>query len=162
MPTLAWLLAFTLAGGGSPMKEGFAYSRDTLAGIPGQGSPTPRSLDTTYFIYVLQKKGSAPPRDASVWLKGKHHAAVLKKVGTPVLVEHDPVVPTGKKDTLVPATRADVYQVIPGEPQDRSPADDAERQTVDSNDVVVCLSSDGSSRRVPIKDVQVLRPAPGR
>lgn len=160
MPALALLLALALASG--PMKDGFAYSRETLAGIPGQGSAAPRSLETTWFIYVLQRKGQEAPRNASVWLKGKHHAATLQKVATPVLVEHDPVLPAGKKDTLVPATSSEVYQVVPGEPQDRSPADDAERQAVQSHDVVICLSSDRSSWRVPIESVQVLRPAPGR
>ncbi|HET9314796.1 MAG TPA: hypothetical protein VFQ51_04365 [Vicinamibacteria bacterium] len=160
MAILAWplTLALALAGGASHMTDGFAYSRDTLAGIPGQGS---RTLETTYFIYVLQRKGAPAPRDASVWLKGEHHAATVRKVDSPVLVEHDPVLPAGKKDTLVPVTPSDVYQIVPGDPLDRSPADE-ERQAVASHDVVVCLSFDGSVRRVTIKTLQPLRPAPGR
>ena len=159
MPIPAIALAFALAASGTPMKDGFAYSRETLSGIPGDATSAARSLETTYLIYVVVPKGKAP-RDATVWLKGKHHAATLKRVSTPVEVEQDPALPSGKKDTLVPATASAVYQVIPGEEQ--APGDDAGRQATNGNDVVVCLRSDGSERRVVIKDIKPLRPAPGR
>jgi hypothetical protein len=149
-------LAIALAGG-SPMKDGFAYSRETLGGIPGSGS-----LETRYFVYVVLPKGTAAPTGASVWLKGRLHAATVEKVRTPVQVPHDPVVATARKDTLVPATTAAVYQVVPGDAIEAAPSDDAERQAAKDNDVLVCLSTGASVRRVAIKSLQVLPPAQGQ
>lgn len=149
-------LAIALAGG-SPMKDGFAYSRETLGGIPGSGR-----LETRYFVYVVLPKEGAPPTGARVWLKGRLHAATVAKVRTPVQVPHDPVAASARKDTLVPATSSAVYQVIPGDPIDAGPKDDAERQAAQDNDVLVCLSAGGSVRQVAIKSLQVLPPAPGQ
>lgn len=151
-------LALALAGG-SPLKDGFAYSRETLGGIPGSSG---RSLETRYFVYVVLPKGSAAPTAATVWLKGRRHAATLEKVRTPVEVPHDPVVTTGIKDTLVPATASAVYQVVPGDPIEATAEDDAERQAARDNDVLVCLSTGHSVRQVAIKSLRALPPAQGQ
>ena len=161
---LRMALALGATSAESLMTEGFAYSRETVPGIPegpGVSASSGRSLETAWFIYVVVRDASVPT-EASVWLKGKHYSATLRKVASPVLVEHDPVVPTGKKDTLVPATSAPVYQVLPAEERSWSPANDAEKQLTQHNEVVVFLRAERASHRVPIKAVKPLRPAPGR
>lgn len=161
---LALLAELVLLGAGSDpaMKEAFAYSRDTLSGVPDMAGHTPgRVMETAYFIYVVLPKGSAPTA-ANVWIKGKDYTATLQKVVAPVLVEHDPVVPTGEKDTLVPATSSDVYQVLPSGEKSGNLRDEADRQLLQDNEVVVFIQSAGSIWRFSVKTVKPLEPASGQ
>jgi hypothetical protein len=130
----------------SPVTHTYAFSRDTIPGIPGGGATGPQQnpFPTAYFIYVTVKKGT-PLSAGGVWLRGKWRAAALKKVQSPVLIEHDTAVPTGKKDTLVGKTGDDVYQVELGDSGAREPEAGVERKLIESNDVVVVLKSAQSS-----------------
>jgi hypothetical protein len=140
----------------SPVKDVVAYKRQTTSGIPGAQA----SLPTSYFIYVVLAKGR-PATEVGVWLDGKYRAATLKKVGTPVSVDHDTAVPTGKRDVLVPRTSDDVYQVEPGEEKGWSPKDNAERALTETNEVVVFLATGQHTWHCPVRKVKTLHPASG-
>ena len=100
----------------SPVKKTLAYSRGTISGVPG-GASSQNPFPTSYFIYVIIKKGAAISVTGAC-LHGKWHHARLVKVDSPVSVDHDVSVPTGKKDVLVKKTIDDVYQVEMEEHQD--------------------------------------------
>jgi hypothetical protein len=145
------------------VEETIAYSRDTTPGIPpgeGVAASPDKPLLTTYFIYLVVAKGTVPSV-SGVWLKAKHYAVTLRKVTPPVMVEHDPAVPTGEKDTLVPATSSDVYQLLPGDERPWSPKGDDERQLTRANELVVFLRDGGSVRYCTVRSIKRLRPAAG-
>jgi hypothetical protein len=130
MKSIGLLALFALAQGllaQSPVKETFAYSRDT-ASVPNNNSTTsaqPAGAKTDYLIYVVVAKGTIVSASSACVL-GKAFAATLQKVDSPVMVEHDPAKPTGAKDTLVKTTSDDVYRVELGESQTKQclPADE--------------------------------------
>jgi hypothetical protein len=113
----------------SPVIQTVAYSRATISGIPGNQTPFP----PTYFIYVVIKKG-IPVSATGMCLRGSRYPATLRQVRSPVVIDHDVSVPTGKKDTLVKRTTNDVYQVEIGAPQG---------PCTQRHEVVVCLKSAG-------------------
>jgi len=159
---LAVALAHPAGCTSSPVEKTLAYSRQTTPGIPEGGSVAAspgRTVHTSYFIYLVLRKGTVPSV-AGVWLKGKYYAATLQKVSSPVLVEHDPAVPTGKKDTLVPATSSAVYQLHPAEEKPWRPKDEVERRLTEDNEVVGFLQANGSTWYSPVKTITPLRPAP--
>jgi len=140
----AWLLLALLAlqvtlSAQSPVRKTLAYSRATLSGIPGE-SPHPPA----YFIYVVVQRGTALS-PIGVCVLGTRHDAVLRKVASPVVTEHDPNVRTGKRDTLVGKTSDDVYQVDVGEPKGPCGTDHPAGELAQRNEVVVCLKSSGST-----------------
>ena len=117
----------------SPVSQALAYSRRTIAGIPGHDA-----LPMSYYIYVVVKRGTAVTL-RGVCVRGERYAATLRSVKAPVSVDHDVGVPTGKRDTLVGKTSDDVYQVVVTEPSGSCGKGEAELAL--HNDVVVCLTS---------------------
>jgi hypothetical protein len=146
-----------------PVEKTVAYSRQTTSGIPGSstlaGSPD-RPVAVSYFIYVVLKKGTVPSA-AGLWLEGKFYDASLKRVDSPVVVAHDAVVPTGKKDTLVGKTSGDVYQIDPGAERTWKPGSDAEQKLTQGNQVVVFLKVGQATCYSSVREVKALPPAPG-
>jgi len=137
---LLFLLVFaTSVIAQSPVKETLAYSRDTIPGIPGV-SPSQNPFPTSYYIYVVIKKG-APILATGACVRGKSYAATLKSVGSPVLIERDPGVPTGEKEILVKRTPDDVYQVELGEPRGSVCKESAEEKVAQPSEVEVFLKS---------------------
>jgi hypothetical protein len=159
--SLLVLVAATNLMAQSPVIETLAYSRSTIPGIPASNNTAMANnpLPAAYFLYIVVKKGT-PVSLAGVCLNGREYAANLKRVSSPVLVEHDVSVPTGTNDKLVKATADDVYQVELEEQKDpvcKSRAKELGQQ----NEVVVCLKS-GSSRWYGLaKTVVPLHPAAG-
>lgn len=121
----------------SPVTQALAYSRSTSAGIPGHDA-----LPTSYYIYVVVRRGIAITL-RGVCLRGERHAAALRRVDAPVMVEHDVGVPTGRRDTLVGKTSEDVYQVDVGEPSGSCGGGAA--QLARDHEVVVCVTSGGAT-----------------
>jgi hypothetical protein len=142
----------------TPKVQAVAYSRSTTPGIPtGLGGPAINSLPVRYYIYVTVKKGT-PVSVSSVCLKGQSYAASLKKVTSPVVVPHDPNVPTEVKDMLVPETQDDVYQVNVQE-QTASACEDPAQLLARDNEVVVALKSGGTTLYAPAKTIVALATA---
>ncbi len=142
----------------TPQVQAVAYSRSTIPGIPtGPGGPAINSLPVRYYIYVTVKKGT-PVSVSSVCLKGQSYAASLKKVTSPVVVPHDPNVPTEAKDMLVPKSQDEVYQVNVQEQTGPACKDRAQRLARD-NEVVVTLKSSGRTLYAPAKTIVALAAA---
>ena len=142
----------------TPQVQAVAYSRSTIPGIPtGPGGPAINSLPVRYYIYVTLKKGT-PVSVSSVCLKGQSYAASLKKVTSPVVVPHDPNVPTEAKDMLVPKSQDEVYQVNVQEQTGPACKDRAQRLARD-NEVVVTLKFSGRTLYAPAKTIVALAAA---
>jgi len=142
----------------TPQVQAVAYSRNTIPGIPtGPGGPAINSLPVRYYIYVTVKKGT-PVSVSSVCLKGQSYAASLKKVTSPVVVPHDPNVPTEAKDMLVPKSQDEVYQVNVQEQTGPACKDRAQRLARD-NEVVVTLKFSGRTLYAPAKTIVALAAA---
>ena len=110
---LVLLVLSTYVVAQSPVKATFAYSRTTVPGIPpaNRGAAAAQTpFPATYLIYIVVKKG-AELFVAAVCVQGKRYPGTLTRVESPVVVEHDLSVRTGRKDVLVPETTDDVYQV---------------------------------------------------
>jgi len=143
-----------------PTIEVMGYSRSTTPGIPPEKNDAPSAnhpFPVKYFIYIIVKKGT-PVSDAAVCLKGQSYSAKLERVSSPVVVPHDPNVPTDRKDTLVPKTRDDVYRLDLQEPGgtacENRPADIAQNL-----EVVVALKSGKSVVYGAAKTIVALTPA---
>lgn len=157
---LLFLFATSCAMAQPPAFEVMAYSRSTAPGIPPEKSDAPSTSNpfpVKYFIYVIVKKGT-PVSSAAVCLKGQSYSAKLERMSSPVVVPHDPNVPTDRKDTLVPKTQDDVYQLDLQEQGDTacksSPADLAQ-----NHEVVVSLKSGKSVVYGAAKTIVALTPA---
>jgi hypothetical protein len=146
----------------SPVLETIAYGRDTTRGIPGPSgvSASQQPIKVDYYIYVTVKKGMPVSVDTAC-VRGKSYAATLKKVETPVQVEHDTAIPTGIKDTLVKASSDDVYQVLLESPQNRSCAETNTAKLAETHPVVVPLKSGESTWYSFADKIVPLRPAAG-
>lgn len=145
----------------SPVLKTLAYSRDTIRGTPesemGTGSSqTP--FPASYFIYVVVEKGTVVSV-TGVCVKGKAYAATWKRVESPVMIEHDASVPTGKKDTLVEKTADDVYQVELGPMKAAGCKDNCDDQVAQRNQVVVFLKSGQAGWRGLAERIIPLQPA---
>ena len=148
----------------SPVQNTYAYSRATTAGIPpggGVGASPERAPSTVHFVYVVLRRGTTPST-CGVWLKGTYHGARLQKVTSPVTIDVNPAVPTGQRETLVPKTASDVYQVSPTEPKPWAPETDADRQVTRDNEVVVFVQANGATWHGTVKTIRVLAPVPGQ
>jgi len=145
----------------SPVISTYAYSRNTIPGIPegasAGGSPK-NAFPTSYFIYVVVKRGTVLSV-SRVWVKGKYYAATLQKVDSPVLIEHDAAVPTGKSDTLVGKTSGDVYRVVLAEGKSWNANDDAAKGLKRNNEVVVFLKAGQSTYYGKARTIRALQPA---
>lgn len=157
--SLVFLFATSCAMAQPPIVEVVAYSRSTTPGIPPDpNAPSANNpFPVKYFIYVIVKKGT-PVSIAGVCLKGQSYSAKLERVPSPVVVPHDVNVPTDVKDTLVPKTQDDVYQVSlqeqGGAACENRPADLAQNQ-----EVVVSLKSGKSLVYGAAKTIVALSPA---
>ena len=149
LSTTGWAMGET-----SPVKT-YAYGRATLPGIPDAAKTSP--FPVTYLLYVEVPKGSTVSVDG-VWLKGTYHAATLKRVASPIVVSHDPVVVTDQKDTLVAKTSNDVYAVLLGEPRPAGIPRPAAKPRTAHNEVVVFLTVDHAPRDGVAKTVKMLKP----
>jgi hypothetical protein len=146
-----------LAAQSGPVKATFGYSREIISGIPSSpGREQPKQLPNSYFIYVVVKRGLIIS-DATVYLRGDKYKATLKKVDTPLLIDHDPSVPTGRKDTLVPKTSDDVYEVEPEEHEESK--DPTGEQLARRNQAVVVLRSGQDKLYGVVRELTRLRPA---
>jgi len=142
----------------TPKVQAVAYSRSTTPGIPtGPGGPADNPLPVRYYIYVTVEKGT-PVSVSSVCLKWQSYAASLKKVTSPVVVPHDPNVPTEAKDMLVPKSQDEVYQVNVQEQTGPACKDRAQRLARD-NEVVVTLKFSGRTLYAPAKTIVALAAA---
>lgn len=142
----------------SPVMQTLAYSRETIPGTPVSryGGSGQNPFPTSYYLYVVVKKGTAIST-TGVRVQGKWHAAALRRVVSPVLLEHDPSVPTRKKDTLVGETSDDVYQVEV-RPQETANCKEHAPDKFPEFDVVVCLKSGGASWYGLARKIVVLSP----
>ena len=166
-----WLLALCMllavgtppAQPGCPVERMIAYSRDTTPGIPsgnGTSAPHGRRIHTSYFIYLVVGRGTVPSV-SGVWLRGTYYAATLERVTPPVVVARDTAVPTGEKDTLVPATSSDVYRLHTGEAHDWSPENGDETELTRSNELVVFVETSGETAYCPVRTIKRLFPSAG-
>ena len=144
----------------SPVEETIAYSQSTISGVPGNegGGPSPNAVPTTYFIYVVVKKGTKVSL-TGVCVQGKSYDGTLKRVQTPVKIENDANVPTGGKDILVKKTPDDVYQVELRQAKICDCKDYGKNKLAQRDGVVVRLKSDESSWYGCIEKITPLRPA---
>ncbi len=144
-----------------PMISTYAYSRHTIPGIPecsrAEGSPK-TALPTSYFIYVVVKKGT-PLSVRGAWVKGRCYSATLQRVASPVLIEHDTAVPTGRTDMLVRKTSDDVYRVVLAAEESCKGGDEAASELKRHNEVVVSLNAGQSRRYGTARTVRALQPA---
>jgi hypothetical protein len=154
------------AAASPPSVIAFGYARETFPGIPPTHAAANLSagrtgLPTEYFIYVEVAAGS----HVSVnWtsVRGRYYHATIEKISTPVLIDLDAAVPTGKQETLVPKSKNDVYSVVLGNEMVRAPLDDARTQTlVHQNDAVVYVTIDDSAAFALTKSLKALPPKAG-
>ena len=95
-------------------------------------------------------------------MRGRYYRATLEKVSTPVLLDLDAAVPTGKQETLVPKSKNDVYRVVLGNEVVEAPADNERTQTlVHQNDAVVHVTIDNSAAYALTKSLKALPPKAG-
>ena len=150
----------------SPVKETLAYSRETIPGIPPGGPGTSRGPGggsqnpflPSYFIYVVIAKGT-PIVATEVCIRGKLQAATLKKVESPVVVEHDPGLSTGEKVTLVKKTTDDVYQVELLKAPATACKEESEEEKKQPHEVTVYLQSGEAKWRGRAERIVLLHPA---
>ncbi len=160
------VLAATVIGSASAQSPiaMYAYSRETLPGIPGgpgaqgQGVAPGQVFPTKYYLFVQVKRGSQVSA-RWVWVRGSYYDCTLTKVRTPVTVESDPGIPTGRTETLVPKTENDVYRVDLGNTMVRSASNDQEKELVASNQAVIALAVNKSMAYAAILSIKALRPA---
>jgi len=145
----------------SPVIQTLAYSRQMIPGIPpgpGGASATHNPLPTSYFLFVVVKKGTSVSTTGAC-VQGKWHTATLKRVAAPVEVDEDPGVPTGKKRTLVEKTADDVYRIELQDAQDEACGQHVRGALPQGHDVVVSLQSGGAQWLAAAKAIVALRPA---
>jgi hypothetical protein len=158
---ITFLLLTTNLMAQSPVKETFAYSRKTIPGPRGNDAgpmSTQSPFPTAYFIYVVAERGSVISV-AGVFVQGKLYDASLKKVESPVVIDQDVSVPTGKKDTLVKKTPDDVYRIELEGPKVTSDKDLAVDNLAQQNQVVVCVKSGKANWYGVVKRIVPLHPA---
>lgn len=144
----------------TPAIQVLAYSRSTTPGIPMQksdASSTNSPFPLKYFIYVVVKKGTQVFGGAAC-VKGQSYSAKLERVSSPVVVPHDPNVPTDRKDTLVPKTEDDVYQLELQEPGGAA-CENRPAALADNQEVVVSLKSGKGVLYGAAKTIVALTPA---
>lgn len=144
-----------------PVVSTYAYSRHTIPGIPEASraeGPSKTALPISYFIYVVVKKGT-PLSVRRAWVKGRCYSATLQRVASPVLIEHDAAVPTGRTDTLVPKTSDDVYRVVLAAEETCKGDGEAASELRRHNEVVVSLDAGQSRRYGTARTVKALQPA---
>lgn len=150
----------------SPVKETLAYSRETIPGIPpggpgapsGPGGAAPNPFPTTYFIYVVIERGTSVVATHACVL-GKWYAAALKRVESPVMIERDPGLSTGEKETLVKRTSDDVYRVELQKPSAGACQHQSEEKKTHLREVMVYLQSGESKWLGRAEKIVSLRPA---
>lgn len=144
----------------SPVKETLAYSRGVIRGTRptnNDGASSQGPFRPSYYIYLVIKQGTAISL-SGLCVHNKFHPATLKKVESPVLIEHDESVPTGKKDMLVKKTSDDVYQLEIG-PEKGDRSDQCKSELAERNEVVVYLKSGESVWYGTVEKIKPLHPA---
>jgi hypothetical protein len=135
----------------------YGYSRATLRGIPGAVEDQKGMFPPSYYIYVEVKPESLVSAEWA-WVRGDYYDCTLTKVSTPVLVESDPGVPTGKKETLVPKSSQDVYSVVLGHVKARTESNGEARKLIANNEAVIALIVNNSRAYAAIPSIKPLRP----
>lgn len=154
---LVFLALGTAMLGESPVKATLAYSRETIPGTPtGNSGQVQNPFPTSYLIYVVVQKGT-PVSATGACVQQKCYKTTLSKVGSPVTIDQDPNVPTGKKDVLVQKTEDDVYKVELQGPHDTGSQDC--KKLASDNAVTIFLESGGTKWRAVAKKIVPLRPA---
>lgn len=143
----------------------YGYVRETLPGIPGTNAAgaavaNPTHLPIDYYIYVEVAKGRSVAVNW-IWLLGQYHRCSLQKATAPVLIDADEAVPTGRKETLVPATVNAVYRVVVGDLTASPYASGQEEPKAAGNDAVVSLTIDRITREVAVRTLKHLNPKAG-
>jgi hypothetical protein len=140
----------------------FGYSRATIPGIPGMAgqrlSPGANVFAPQYYIYVLVKPGSQIVAKWA-WVQGKTYDCALRRVGAPVVVDSDVAVKTEKKETLVPKTSDDVYQVVLGALRSQTELSEGERKLTAANEAVVALVLGSAPEYATVASLKALTPA---
>jgi len=165
--TLVGLGFFMMAACAQPTSvAAYGYVREMLPGIPTAdagrapgGSPVAR-LPPDYYIYIEVPKGRSVAGNW-IWLRGHYHRCSLKPTNSPVQIDADAAVPTGVKETLVPPTANDVYQVLVGSAMTETPPTGQAPTLAAGNDVVVSLTIDKTTQDVRIKELKSLKPKAG-
>lgn len=161
----ASMMLAACAEGAAPITT-YAYVREMSPGLPDTQAQHPTGarqgyvLPAEYFLYVEV----APGRQvAASWLslRGQYHGCALQKVASPVLIDSDSAVPTGQKETLVPKTANNVYQVAIGASLTQVPAGAEARKLAAEYDAVVAMMVDGSVTYAVAKSLRALRPKAG-
>ncbi len=146
----------------SPVLNLYAYSRETQPGIRPETDDAQQvnPLPLTYYLYIKVTKGQKIKANG-VWIKGKYFPASLEKVKSPVLVDNDVASINKKKLTLVSKTTQDVYEI---KLKDESPRDfknNAERDKVDNNEIVLVYTSNNKKLYSTVKTIKILPPVQG-
>jgi hypothetical protein len=141
----------------------FGYSRATVPGIPGAApgqklGPDANMFAPQYFIYVSVEPGSQLGAQWA-WVQGKTYDCALKRVSAPVVVDSDVAVKTDKKETLVPKTSADVYQVVLGALRPQTELSEEARKMTAANEAVVALTLNGAPEYATVGVLKALPPA---
>ena len=143
----------------------YGYVRETLSGIPATdagGAPgaTPGArLPPDYYIYIEVAKGRSVAANW-IWLRGQYHRCSLQKTSVPVQIDVDETVPTGAKETIVPATVNDVYRVAVGDLMGNTPPSVQGAPPPVGSEAVVSLTIDKATSEVAI-GLKRLKPRAG-
>jgi len=147
-----------------PSLAAFGYFRQILPGIPAAPGPAAGNqrpgLPPEYFLYVEVAPGGRASVDWAA-IRGEYYSASLRRVNTPVLIDEDAAVPTGKKETLVPNSRNDVYQVVLGDKRAGNPRDEKAAALVRRNDFAARITTDDTHAYAVVKTLTALRPKAG-
>lgn len=111
-----------------------------------------------YYIYLAVKPGSQLVAKWA-WVLGKTYDCALKRVGAPVIVDSDVAVKTGKKETLVPKTPDNVYQVALGALKPQTEFSKGEQELTTGNEAVIALALNGAPAYAAIRSIKALPPA---
>jgi hypothetical protein len=143
----------------------YGYVRETLPGIPATdagGAPGAKPgarLPPDYYIYIEVAKGRSVAANW-IWLRGEYHRCSLQRTSAPVRVDVDEAVPTGEKETLVPATVNDVYRVAVGDLMGSAPPSGQGASPAAGSEAVVSLTIDKATSEVAI-GLKRLKPRAG-
>jgi hypothetical protein len=153
---------------GSPMAQApiaaYGYVRATLPGIPGMAAgdqnlrPGQEAFAPKYRIFVAVKSGSRVAAKWA-WVRDKAYDCALSKVRTPVIVDRDVAVKTDKKETLVPKTSDDVYEIVLRAPRPQTELSAQEQMLASGNEAVVALVLDNAPAYATVRSLVALPPA---
>ncbi len=163
---LAGLAAVVFVGSSMAQTQitAYGYLRATLPGIPGIASGDPKPglgvevFAPEYHIFAAVRPGSHIIAKWA-WVRGKNYSFALSKVITPVVVNRDVAVKTDRKETLVPKTSDDVYEIVLGAVQSLTELSKEEQKLEASNEAVVAVVLDNAPAYATVRSLIALPPA---